>query len=186
MVYANAAGHRHVVMNVDVSTQHDSVCHDHVIAYTAIVRHVATTHDKAIVADASDAFFFFRRSVDRSAFADQIAVADNDLSIAAAKAQVLWFIPDDNAGANSVVVADRGMAGDRHVVLQHGAPANFHIGTNHAKRTDIDIVINFRFGIDDRVLRNSSGIGASRFGPLTFSIERNNFVHAAPWGKGLS
>jgi hypothetical protein len=49
--------------HMNVTTEHDVVCHDHTIANFAVVRDMRASHKIAIATDGSDAIFFFGRSV---------------------------------------------------------------------------------------------------------------------------
>ena len=65
-----------------------------------------------------DAIFFFAAAIDRDAFANDVAVADDDLRVAAGVADILRLAADDDVRIDDVIVADRHVAHDRDGIQQ--------------------------------------------------------------------
>ena len=103
-----------------------------------------------------DAVLFFAAAVDRHAFANRIAVADNDLRVAAGIADILRLAADHDVGINQVVVADGDAAHDRHAIEQPRAAFDLHVRADDRKRADFDVVVDFRRRIDRRGCSNAS------------------------------
>ena len=118
VVHADAARDRGVIVNMDVAAQQRAVGHDDMVAQAAIVGHVRAGHEEVVAADRGDAVFLFGGAVDRDAFANAVRVADDDLRFAAAIADILRLAADDDAGIDVVVLADRDVTHDGHVVFQ--------------------------------------------------------------------
>ena len=115
VVHGHGAGDRRVIVDVHVPAQQRAVGHDDVVAQLAVVGHVAAGHQEILVADPRDAVFLLAAAIDRHAFADHVAVADDDLRVAAGVADVLRLAADDDVRIDHVVAADRHVAHDRHV-----------------------------------------------------------------------
>ena len=133
MMHGHGAAERGVIVDVHVPAQQRAVGHDDVVAQLAVVGHVAAGHQEILVADPRDAVFFFAAAIDRDAFADDVAVADDDLRVAAGVADVLRLAADDDVGIDDVVAADRHVAHDRDRVQQPRAALDAHVRADDAR-----------------------------------------------------
>ena len=129
------------------------------VADLAVVRNVRTGHEEAVVSHPRHAVLLLRGTVDRDTFAEDVVIPDHDLGGTAAIAQILGFTADDNPRMEPVVLANRDMSGDGHIVDQSCTATDRDLRANDAEGTDLDIVINDGLRIDDRVLGNDSGHG---------------------------
>ncbi len=154
MVHGHGAGERGMIVDVHVPAQQRAVGDHDVVAQFAVVGHVAAGHEEVVVPDGGDAVFFFAAAIDRHAFADQVVIADRDLRVGAAVADVLRFAADDHAGINVVVLADGDVAHERDVVLQPRAAADPDIRPDDAERPDFDIGVDFGSRMDRDVFGN--------------------------------
>ena len=118
------------------------------LAQPAIVGDVRAGHQKIVAADRRDAVFFFGGPVDRDRFADHVVIADDHLRVAAAVAHILRIAADHDAGKEMIVLAERHVAHQRHVVFQLRAAADAHLRADHAERPDLDVVVDFGRGIN--------------------------------------
>ena len=118
VVHGHRAAQRGVVVDVHMPAQQRAVGHDDVVAQLAVVGDVAAGHQEILVAEPRDAVFFFAAAIDRHAFANDVAVADHDLGVAAGVADVLRLAADHDVRIDDVIVADRHVAHDRHGVQQ--------------------------------------------------------------------
>ena len=98
VMHGHGARERGMVVNVDVPAQQRAVGNHDVVAQAAIVGDVAAGHQEVVAAERRDAVFFFGGAIDRHAFADDVVVADDDLGVAAAVADILRLAADDDAG----------------------------------------------------------------------------------------
>src|SRR5262249_35464561 len=88
-------------------------------------------------------------AIDRDTFADHVVVADDDLGVAAAVADILWVAAEHGAGKNAIVLTNRNAAHDRHAVDQVRASADVSLWTDDAKRPDTDFIVQLGPWIDD-------------------------------------
>ena len=75
----DAAAECGIVLNANVTTQHDRVGHDDAIFDFAIMRDVGTSHQIAIVSDRRDAIFFLGSTIYGYRLAEHVAVTNDDL-----------------------------------------------------------------------------------------------------------
>ena len=72
-----------------------------------------------------------------------VRIADHDLRVAAAIADILRLSADDDAGIDVIVLADGNVTHDGHVVLQPRAATDTNVRADDAERTDFDIDVDF-------------------------------------------
>ncbi len=149
-MHDDASGDSGVVMNVDVSAEERGIGHDHSAADLAIVGDMATRHDEGVAAESRDASLLFRAAIDRDAFANHVLISEDDLGVTAAIANVLRLAPNNRAGENTVVLADRDMSDDGHAIDQLSAAADANVRSDDAERADMDAVVQLGTRIDDR------------------------------------
>ncbi len=125
-----------------MAAQENAVDENHIVEDSAVVGHMAVGHEHIVVADARNVIFFFGTSVNSHAFAKDVVVTDDDLSLRFCQltswgsppmthpGQTRWFCP-------IVVVSD-----DDHIARQSGSITDFNIGTNDAKRPNRDPLAN--------------------------------------------
>ena len=148
MMHSDSAADGHGVRNVDVTSKHGSIGHDQLVTDLAIMGNMNASHQKTPITQLGDPIFFFARSVDRDALADRVVVADQDTRSTAAVTDILRFTADHRSGMNMIVVSHNDTTFDHHVALEFCIIANLGVRTDVTKRTDLDIVPEFRTRID--------------------------------------
>src|SRR5690242_9494938 len=97
VMHSDAATERGMIVNMHMTAQKRGIGHDDVITQFTIVRHMAAGHEEVVAADSGGAIFFFAGAIDRHAFPKNIVVADYDLCIRAAVADILRMSSNDDA-----------------------------------------------------------------------------------------
>ena len=110
----------------------------------AIVCDVAIGHQQVLVPDPRGVVLFLGTAVDGHSFAEDVFVPDLEAGRRSVVADVLRFPADHGAGEEAVSLADRRVAGDRHVRQQLAAVAQGDIGSHVAKRPDFDVLAEMR------------------------------------------
>jgi hypothetical protein len=119
------------------------VGHDDVVAEFAVVSDMATGHQEITVPDFGDAIFLLAAAIDRDAFANDIAIADEDSCVAAGIADVLRFAADDDGGVDHIIMANRDVAHHGDGIEKPCAALNANIRSDDAERPDFDVDIDF-------------------------------------------
>ena len=166
-VYARGKGGHGVIADAAelehqrVAAQHDIIADFHmprqagivgkngVAADYAVVREMAVSHNPVIVADARFADAGYRAGVERSKFADGVAVADNQPRGFAAVFFVLRLCAQTGKLENAVVFADLGMPFNHGVRADFGVRANLDVFADNAVRTHGNAAVQLCFGVDD-------------------------------------
>ena len=105
-MHRNTAAESGIVFDANVSTQHDSIGHNHAILDDTIVGDVGIGHEVAVMSDSGRTFVFFCAAVHGYAFAEYIAVPDDDLCGGALVREILGFTTDHAAWEKSIVSTD--------------------------------------------------------------------------------
>ena len=148
MVDGNAAAPGCIVFHADMAAEHDVVSGDHTVLNNAVVGNVRVSHEVALAADAGDSSVFFGTSIHRDAFAEDIAVADNDLGWRPLVRQVLRIRSDDASRKKPILATNRCVTHEGHSIFSAGASPDPHVGPNDAMMPDPNIFIEFGSGID--------------------------------------
>ena len=82
--------------------------------------------------------------------ANDVPVADDDFSIAAAVADVLRLGPQNYAGKNAVLFAQSGPPQNRHMIAEPRSAANAGLRANHAVGTDLHPFSQFGSRVNNR------------------------------------
>ena len=151
VMHRHGARERSVIVHVHVSAEHRAIGHDDVIAKLAVVRDVAAGHDEVVIADGRNTLFLFGAAVDRRALANHVVVADDDLRVAAAVAEVLRIAADHHAWIDVVVLTDGDVPHQGDAVFEPGTASNAHVGADDAEGADLDVVVDFSFRVNRHV-----------------------------------
>lgn len=135
------------MLDLHMPAQHDRIGHDDTIFDEAIVGNVRVGHQIAVVADASDSFIFLSTAIHGDAFAEDIAVSDDDLGRRSLVGQILRFAADHASRKEAVVSANGGMTGDGDIVFETCATPDLGICADDTMMSDANIVIEFGAGI---------------------------------------
>src|SRR4051794_18592931 len=103
-----------------------------------------------MVAEGGEARFLLGGPIDGHSFADHVLIADYDLGIRAAVADILRLAAQDSPWKDAIVLANCDPPHDGDVIEELTAAANAHLGTNHAERADPDFIVQLGTRIDDR------------------------------------
>jgi hypothetical protein len=110
---------------------------------------MAARHEVAIVANGGDAILFFGGPIDRYRLAKYVPITDDDLSGRALVAEVLRFRPDDHAGKQMIVSAERRIARQGDIILKPSAASDLDVRANDAVVADTNFFVEFRTRIYD-------------------------------------
>ncbi len=157
MMHRHGARQRSVVVHMHVAAQQRAVGQHDVAAQSAIMRHVAASHEIIVAAHRRDAVFLFGGPVDRHPFADHVVIADNDLSVAAAVAQILRFAANDHAGAEVIIFAQRDVPHQCDMIVEPRSASDPHMGADDAEGPDLHIDVDFRVGMNRHIVGDVSG-----------------------------
>ena len=135
------------MLDSDVPTEHHVIGRDHSVFDHTVVSDVRGGHKIALATDRRNALILLRSTIDRSAFAEDIAITDDDLGRRALVRKILWLSTDDTTGKESIVPADAGVTGDRHAILKPSATPDPHMRSNHTMMADANVFIEFCSGI---------------------------------------
>ena len=138
VVHNGIAGNDGSIVNMDMATQQHTVHQDDTIMYVAVVCHMAVGHEHVAVADPCDAILFLRTFVDCHAFAKDVVISDDDLCRCVLETDILGLTANNSAWKETVVLSDRGTAGQHNMALQFSVVTDGHIWADQTKRTDVD------------------------------------------------
>ena len=93
-----------------------------------------------MAAERCEARLFFGGPIDRHSFADDVVIANHDLGIGAAVADVLRLAPQHGPGENSIVLSDRDAPHHGDAVDQVRAATDADLRPNDAERPDPDFI----------------------------------------------
>src|SRR6202167_3269271 len=125
------------VTNRDMTAERYVVRKRHLIADPAIVRDVASDHEKAALAHAGHPAAVFRTGIHCRAFADITVRPDNQARGAAAIMHRLRWRPERSERVDDRAFTDRCDAGDMNVSDQAHTIAKLNIGPDCAVGTDL-------------------------------------------------
>lgn len=148
VVNRNATAESSIVLNAHMPTEHDGVGHNHSIFDDAIMCDVRVGHEVAVVTDRRDAFVFFGTAIDGYAFAEHIAITDDDLCGRTLVGQILRLATDDTAWEQPIVSTDSRVPGESHTVFQACPSANLDVGADDTVVTDANVFVEFSARID--------------------------------------
>ena len=120
---------------------------DDVISDAAIVRDMGIGLKHIVRTDARLAIFT-RRTMNRTKFAELIAVANHDGAMLAFVFQILRVFPDDRAGIDVIVLSHAHIFRDDRIRTDNRALADFTMRADDREWTDDDIFVNDGGGID--------------------------------------
>ena len=120
---------------------------DDVIADAAIVRDMGIGLEHIVRADTRLAIFT-RRAMNRTKFAELIAIANDDGAVLAFVFQILRIFPDDRAGIDVIVLSHAHIFRDDRIRTDNRALADFTMRADDREWTDDDIFVNDGGGID--------------------------------------
>ena len=106
-------------------------------------------HEQAIVADPRLHATTLGTGVHGDMFADLAILADGQRRRLTLVLQILRRMADGGEGENTRPLAHLGDAGHGNVGHQFDTLAQFHVGTDHAKRADNGGISDARLGIND-------------------------------------
>ena len=79
MVNSNATAQGRIVLDTNVTAEHDRIGHDDSILDEAIVRHVRIGHEVTIAADGGNSLVFLGPAINGDAFTKDVRVTNHDL-----------------------------------------------------------------------------------------------------------
>lgn len=121
-MHAAVAADDNVILDRDMTGEHDAVARDDVVAEHTIVRDVAGGEKRVIVTHGGERSLA-SRGVDGKVFAEYVARADAHAGLAAGELQILRLAADTGVRKHLAGFAEPGVALDRGVVVQAGAIA---------------------------------------------------------------
>src|SRR6185312_4234163 len=124
------AGKYRPVADLHVTGQGRIIGEHHVAADLAVVGNVHVGQHPVVVAKSGDAAAAPRAAVDGDKFADQVAVANDELGALASEFLVLWIPAKGGELGDAVVAADPRGALDHHVGADDRTLADFDFGAN--------------------------------------------------------
>src|SRR6185312_6661462 len=148
LVHAGIAGKYRPVADLHVPGQGRIVGEHHVAADLAVMRDVHVGQHPVVVAQAGDAAAAARTAVDGDEFADQVAVADDELGALAGEFLVLWITTERGELGDAVVAAYARRALDHDVGANDRALADFHFGAKDAVGTNTDVLADHGRRVD--------------------------------------
>lgn len=126
LMRANVVRYKHLIFNDDMPRESDFVREDVVAADHAIMGHVAADHEKVARSDARR-FTFAAGPVKRTKLANQVTVADFQITLLAAKLHILRLATDDGMFEDTVSGPDFGIAFDDCKSGDLAIWADFHV-----------------------------------------------------------
>ncbi len=157
-MHADATGDVDERLHVNVAAEHRVVGHEDPVTEDAIVGDVNVDHQVVVRADASDTLFLITAAMYCDCLAEHVVIADLDpggLPLVRVHPGVHRRSPRTDERRYSLAecrVAQHASMGD-----QARAPADLHVGTDHAVRPDLDIVGDVGTGVDARSVRDHRG-----------------------------
>lgn len=132
-----------------MATDRRSLGHDDIIADDAVVRDVAITHNKTIIADRSDSSAPCCASVQCGVFAYDVVITDDQARRFTLVREILRGPAQAGEWEDSVALSQFGMTLDENVRDQTRTLAESHIGTDDAAWANFNIVIQLDGRIDN-------------------------------------
>ena len=124
------------VLDRHVAAERRRVAEDGVVADVAVVGDVDVGHEDVAIADRRHAAAAARAAVDRHELAEDVAPADHEARLLAAKLQVLRNQPDRRERVDLRIVADLGPAVDDRRGADPAVRADAHVGADRRVRAD--------------------------------------------------
>src|SRR5579884_53254 len=137
-----------VVFDGDVAANAHVRGDGNVAADQTVMPDMRIGHDHILVAEPGDTAFA-GGAVDGNAFADNVAIADDHITLFAFIFEILRRSAQNGARKDLAVAPDRGVLLDDHVRVQDGARADAALLADNAVRSDLRARLNLRGRIDD-------------------------------------
>ena len=129
-----------IVVDFDMSGDRDQWSEFDVIADPAVMSDVDPMHEVVIAADSS--LRFRRRHVNSTAFAEYVAIVDNNPAVAVQVLRMFGATTDRAAVANFVSITHADSAGNQHVVANRTARTDMSFTLYHRAMAYCDAVVD--------------------------------------------
>lgn len=148
LVHHAVRRHKHLILNLYISTQRGTIRDDHLIAHLAIMPHMGVVHEISVVADERRGPGL-RAAVNLHVLSEDVPVADAQITLdMGVECEILRRITQNGAGMNHILGPDLCPAGQRDVRQDTRAWTDTYRPLDDDVRTDIGAGIDFRQRMD--------------------------------------